>query len=37
MSKEKFTAILGAGSEYNGTLKFEGTVHINGNIRPADA
>ncbi len=30
MSKEKFTAILGAGSEYNGTLKFEGTVHING-------
>lgn len=30
MSKEKFTALLGAGSEYSGTLKFEGTVHING-------
>ncbi len=30
MSKEKFTAILGAGSEYNGILKFEGTVCING-------
>lgn len=30
MSKEQFTALLGAGTEYQGQLSFQGTVRIDG-------
>lgn len=30
MSKEQFTALLGAGTEYQGQLTFQGTVRIDG-------
>lgn len=32
MSKENFTALLGAGTEYRGQLNFKGTVRIDGHF-----
>jgi len=30
MGREEFTALLGAGTEYNGRLSFKGTVRVDG-------